>query len=220
MTITNKTVRDAQKNISEDVDLIDPKGPEAPKGQYDETIARGKNVRLPSGQVLSPEAQIMFSKSIVARKLGAPAGEEIEVKNLNYHYFWGNHTGAAGSRYAKLKSMGYTDATLDDVTPKAVEVSKSQNQITWGDLILMKIEMQRWMQHEKAKMEHSLQLQRRARRGYAAPPNPDVHSEEAPQLQEAPEFQQSGPGKYWQNYVADDAELTKKMGEDKQAGRT
>jgi hypothetical protein len=219
MTITNKTVRDAQKNISEDVDL-DAKQPPSPAGQYDESIARGKNVRLPSGQVLSPEAQIMFSKSIVARKLGAPAGEEIIIKNLTYHYFWGNRTGAGGSRYAKLKSMGYTNATLDDCEPKAVEVTKDQGEIRWGDLILMKIELGRWMAHEKAKMEHSLMLQRRARRGYATPPNPDVHSDENPTPSDAPEFQQAGPGKYWQNYAVGEEELNKKMGEDKQAGRT
>jgi hypothetical protein len=198
---------------------LDAKQPPAPAGQYDETIARGKNVRLPSGQVLSPEAQIMFSKSIVARKLGAPAGEEIIIKNLTYHYFWGNRTGAGGSRYAKLKSMGYTNATLDDCEPKAVEVSKDQGEIRWGDLILMKIDLGRWMAHEKGKMEHALALQRRTRSYYAQQPNPDVNSDEAPSMTEA-QNQQAGDGKYLQHFQPSEAELDKKMGVDKIAGRT
>ena len=68
MTLTNKQSREAAGKINEDVDLH-----EKPTGQYLDSIARGQNVRLPSGQILSPEAQIMLDKSIVARNFATPA---------------------------------------------------------------------------------------------------------------------------------------------------
>ncbi len=214
MTLTNKTVQDARENIHENVDLL-----QEPKGKFQDTIAKGKNIRLPSGQILSPEAQIMFDSSIVAKKLGAPASEEIHVKNLSFHYYWENRMGAAGSMYAKSKARGYVNATLDDVEPMAVEISKDNpNEIRLGDLILMKIPVGRWMQDEKAKMELALALQRRNKRYFAKPPSTDVHSDETPQVEELKD-QSAGDGKYMRHYQPTEAELTAKMGADKLAGR-
>jgi hypothetical protein len=214
VTITNKTVQDARENIHENVDLL-----QEPKGKFQDSIAKGKNIRLPSGQILSPEAQIMFDSSIVAKKLGAPASEEIHVKNLAFHYYWENRLGAGGSMYAKAKSRGYVNATLDDVEPMAVEIVKENpNEIRLGDLILMKIPVERWMQDEKAKMELALALQRRNKRYFAKPPSTDVNSDETAQVEELKD-QQAGDGKYMRHYQPTEAELTAKMGADKLAGR-
>ena len=213
MTLTNKTIRDAQANMPDNVDLLEGK-----KGKYQETIAQGKNIRLPSGQILSPEAQIMFDKSIVARSLGAPASEEIHIKNLAFHYFWGNREGGGGARYAKLKTMGYVNATLEDVEPMAVEVEKSNpNEIRYGDLVLMKIPMQRWMMAEKAKMELAISKQR-GKKFFKKPPSTDVTSDETPEM-ETLQDQSAGAGKYLRHYQPGEAELNAKMGADKQAGR-
>jgi len=216
VTITNKTVRDAHKNLSEDLDLINQK-PEL-KGQFKDSIAAGKNIRLPNGQWLSPEAQIMLDKSIVARGLGVPATEEIIVKNHSYRYFWGNRLAAGGSRYAQLKTMGYTNATLDDVEPKAVEIEKDQNEIRSGDVVLMKISIERWMAHERYKMERSMALQRRTRTYFDKNPNPDVNSNENPVMVDA-QNQSSGDGKYLRHYQPTQAELDAKMGSDPVGGK-
>jgi hypothetical protein len=213
MTLTNETSRNAAAQIHEDVNLKKPTA-----GQYQDTIARHENVRLPSGQVLSPEAQIMFSKSIVAKPLGAPASEEIRIKNLSYHYYWGNRSGVNGRRYAQLKAMGYENATLDDVQPMAVEIKKEQAEICLGDLILMKIPIGRWMAHEKAKMERALMLQRRTRTSFDRNPNPDVNSDEAPVLVDA-QNQNAGDGKYMQHFQPSAAELDGKMGPDRISGK-
>jgi len=213
MTITNKTVRDAQANLQEDLDL----GAKT-EGKFRESIATGKNVRLPSGQWLSPEAQIMFDKSIVARDIGAPALEEIRIKNLSFHYYWGNRLAGAGARYAQLKSMGYTNATLDDVEPMAVEIEKGQSEIRYGDLILMKISVEKWMAREKAKMERALALQRRTKTYFDKTPNPDVNSDESPVMVDA-QNQSVGDAKYLRHYQPTAAELDAKMGADPVGGK-
>ncbi len=214
MTLTNKTVSDAQNNRPENIDLTEGK-----PGKYRDSIARGKNIRLPSGQILSPEAQIMFDRSVIAKKMGAPASEEIHMKNLSFHYFWGNRVGASGSRYAKLKAMGYVNATLDDVDPLAVEIDKANPQeIRYGDLVLMKIPMQRWMQAEKAKMELAVHLQKRNKKFYKKSPSTDVNSDETPET-ETLQDQSGGEGKYLRHYQPGEAELNAKMGADKAAGR-
>ena len=214
MTLTNKTVSDAQNNRPDNVDLTEGK-----PGKYRDTIAQGKNIRLPSGQILSPEAQIMFDRSIVAKKMGAPASEEIHMKNLAFHYFWGNRVGGGGSRYAKLKTMGYVNATLDDVEPMAVEIEKDNpNEIRFGDLVLMKIPMQRWMAAEKAKMELAIALQRRNKKFYKKAPSTDVNSDESPEM-ETLQDQSAGEAKYLRHFQPGEAELNAKMGADKVAGR-
>src|SRR6202522_3951490 len=179
MTLTNKQSREAAGKISEDVDLH-----EKPTGQYLDSIARGQNVRLPSGQILSPEAQIMLDNSIVARNFATPAFEEIRIKNLSFRYFWGNYSGANGRRYQQLRTMGWTNATLDDVEPMAADIVKEQGSIRYGDLILMKLPMGQWMEREKAKMMKALSFQKRGRTHFSESPNPDIKSDSNPTLVE------------------------------------
>jgi hypothetical protein len=208
MTLTNKASREAAGKINEDVDLHDK-----PNGQYAETIARGQNVRLPSGQILSPEAQIMLDKSIVARNFATPAFEEIRIKNLSFRYFWGNYSGANGRRYQQLRTMGWTNATLDDVEPMAADIVKEQGSIRYGDLILMKLPMGKWMEREKAKIQKAINLGKRTRTHFAESPNPDVRSDSNPTLVDAKDAS-AGDGKYLTHFTPTEAELTAKMGVD------
>lgn len=211
MTLTNKASREAAGRINEDVDLH-----EKPTGQYLDTIARSQNVRLPSGQILSPEAQIMLDKSIVARNFATPAFEEIRIKNLSFRYFWANYSGANGRRYQQLKTLGWINATLDDVEPMAADIVKEQGSIRYGDLILMKLPMGKWMEREKAKMQKAISFQKRSRTHYSETPNPDVKSDSSPSLVEVKDVS-NGDGKYVTHYTPTDAELNAKMGVDQAA---
>ena len=114
--------------------------------------------------------------------------------------------------------MGYTNATLDDVEPMAVEIEKGQSEIRYGDLILMKISVEKWMAREKAKMERALALQRRTKTYFDKTPNPDVNSDESPVMVDA-QNQSVGDAKYLRHYQPTAAELDAKMGTDPVGGK-
>jgi hypothetical protein len=211
MTMTNQDGQRATENPVTNVAIQE--------GQFDfrKSIAEGKNVRLPDGRTLSPEAQIMFDKSIIAKNLGAPATSEIIVKNLSFHYYWGNFSYRNGARYGQLKSMGFTNATEDDVDAKSPEVNVNGKEIRCGDLILMKIPLDRWMGHVKALMNRSWNLQHR--RGFlqtkdGGMPSTDVNANETVSAVNVEGTVSSEGGKYLTHYTPSQSELDGKMGPD------
>ena len=212
MAITNKTVRDAQKNIAEDVDLS-----QKPKRDFTETIAKGLNVRLPNGQWLSPEAQMMLTKSIVARDLSTPLTNMFKIKDYTYYYRLVNRSGGQGILYAKAKALGFVHATPEDAEPLTVEITSDNGQMRVGDLVLMKLPLERWIAHERSRMERTLALQRRTRSYFNKTPNPSIHSDETPTMVDA-QSQNMGDGKYLTHYQPDPSELDAKMGADPVAG--
>jgi hypothetical protein len=101
---------------------------------------------------LSPEAAIMFDKSIVARPLNTPEVCSIHVKNTEYYYRWVACQALGGRVYMERKAMGFTNATSDDVEILVGDAVCDKGEIRAGDLILMKLPYGKWASHVKANM--------------------------------------------------------------------
>jgi hypothetical protein len=204
MTMTNQTGISATETVRTDIRI-------------------GGNIRLPNGQLLSEDAQILLDKSIVAKPLGIAPNEAIEIKNTSYRYRWVNRFGQNGAMFAKRKSQGFTLATTADVQPKSVEITNDNGEIRLGDLVMMKIPVERYQQAMKANMERALILQRDKRtlskyltNEAGEMPSTNVFSDDkVVSHNAASETKVSGPGKYVTNFVPTDAELDAKMGPEK-----
>ena len=96
----------------------------------------------PARKNWTPELEALLDPNIEARVLSLPMKGAFEFKNKEYAYYLvrlkrGNNPDY--SRYMSLKSAGYSNATLEDVTPLADYVEPGDNEIRVGmDLILMK----------------------------------------------------------------------------------
>jgi hypothetical protein len=120
------------------------------------------NVALPSesARTISAEAAILFNKSIVARPLNSPEVCSIKVKNHDYRYRWVNRDGQGGRVYTQRKTMGFTNATLEDVEVLGGDVATKDGEIRAGDLILMKIQVDRYDAAIKYNMTKALTMTR------------------------------------------------------------
>lgn len=100
------------------------------------------NVPIPAEQSrsVSPDAAILFNRSIVARPLMVPEVCSVKVKNLEYRYRWVNRDGQNGRVYMQRKAQGFTNATLQDVELLGGDVISKDGEIRAGDLILMKMQ--------------------------------------------------------------------------------
>src|SRR6201998_3916443 len=109
---------------------------------------------------LSPEAAILFHKSIVARPLITPEVPSIRVKNTEFYYRWVNRLSSGGRVYNERKAMGFVNATTADVEVLVGDIAGTDEEIRCGDLILMKILFERWAGHVKSNMNTAMSLQR------------------------------------------------------------
>lgn len=100
------------------------------------------NVSIPAdkSRTLSPDAAILFNKSIVARPLMVPEVCSIHIKNQEYRYRWVNRDGQGGRIYMQRKAQGFTNATSNDVEILNGDAESRDGEIRAGDLILMKIQ--------------------------------------------------------------------------------
>lgn len=124
---------------------------------------------------LSPEAAILFNKSIVARPLMTPEVCSIRIKNLEYRYRW-VFSGGKGHIYAQRKAMGFINATTDDVEVLGGEAHADNGGIVCGDLILMKIRADLYDAAIKWNMQKALILQR-TRGMYLNGANNDINAD-------------------------------------------
>lgn len=129
---------------------------------------------------LSPEAALLFNKSIVARPLMVPEVCSVRVKNTEYRYRWVNFEGRGGIVYAQRKAQGFTNATTEDVEILGGEVTADKGEIRAGDVILMKIRADLYDAAIKHNMEKALVLQR-SRGMYLKSGSSDVNSDEVAQ---------------------------------------
>src|SRR5947209_5294500 len=99
------------------------------------------NTFIPSNQkrALSPDAAILFDRSIVARPLMVPDVCSLHIKNTDYRYRWVNRLSQGGRFYMQRKSQGFINATPADVQVLGGDAAQDKGEITAGDLILMKI---------------------------------------------------------------------------------
>lgn len=125
---------------------------------------------------LSPEAAILFNKSIIARPLMVPEVCSIRVKNTEYQYRWVNKAGRGGAMYTQRRAQGFTNATTDDVEVLGGDATANNGEITAGDVILMKIRADLYNAAIKYNMEKAAILQR-TRGMYMQGGSSDVNSD-------------------------------------------
>lgn len=141
MALTTDTARAISDNIN--------------AGSVNDNIEVGRSERV---RKLSPEAAILFDKSIIARPLNTPEVCSIHVKNTEYHYHWVAYQALGGRVYMERKAIGFTNATSDDVDVLVGDAVADEGQVTAGDLILMKMPFGRWASHVKANMQKAQML--------------------------------------------------------------
>jgi hypothetical protein len=121
------------------------------------TDVNGNVAAASSGRqrMISPEAAILFDKAIIARPLNTPEVCNIHVKNTEYYYRWVNARASGGQVYMQRKALGFINATSDDVDVLVGDAVATEGEVRSGDLILMKMQFQRWASHIKANMQRA-----------------------------------------------------------------
>lgn len=152
--------------------------------KLNETIISDVNANIPAGNPdavrhISPEAAILFNKAIVARPLMVPEVCSLRIKNSDYRYRWVNRDGLGGRLYTQRKAQGFTNATNDDVDVLAGDASAKDGEIRAGDLILMKIQVERYDAAIKSNMVKANVLAN-ARGMYMEGASSDVNSDVTP----------------------------------------
>lgn len=139
------------------------------------------NVAIPAerSRAISPDAAILFNKSIIARPLNIPEVCSIKVKNLEYRYRWVNRDGQNGRVYMQRKSQGFINATTEDVEVLGGDVTAKDGEIRAGDLILMKIQADKYDAAMKYNMQKALTLAR-TRGVFLEGASSDVHVDDKP----------------------------------------
>lgn len=158
--LTTKGVQDVKENVVTDINA---------------------NVPLPGAsapRMVSPEAALLFNRSIVAKPLMVPEVCSIHIKNSEYRYRWVNAASQNGRVYMQRKAQGFINATTDDVAVLGGDAVADKGEIRAGDVVLMKIRADLYDAAIKWNMEKSMTLQR-ARGMYLKGANPDVMSDAA-----------------------------------------
>jgi hypothetical protein len=139
------------------------------------------NVQLPPGptRTISPDLAILLNKSIVARPLMVPEVCSIRIKNTEYRYRWVNRDGQGGRVYNQRKAQGFTNASTGDVEILGGDATSKDGEIRAGDLILMKIQADRYDAAMKYNMQKAESMAR-TRGVMLEGGSSDVHSDEAP----------------------------------------
>ena len=133
--------------------------------------------------MLSPEAAILLDGKIKAEPLMHPEVASIHVKNRAFYYYFVNALSNSGQRYSLFKSMGFVNATSEDVDILVGDTTGNDKEIRAGDVILMKLPFERWAAHVKFNMQKAID-RARARGVWLKsdrsdePPSTDVFSDE------------------------------------------
>lgn len=121
-----------------------------------QSIVTDVNANVPvdkqTARSISPEAALLFNKSLVAKPLGVPSVCDIRVKNNEYRYRWVNRDGMGGRIYSQRKAQGFVNATNDDVEILSGDAETKDGELRSGDVILMKISAERYDAAIKANM--------------------------------------------------------------------
>ena len=117
-------------------------------GKLAENVVTDVNANVPlpveASRSISPDTAILFNKSIVARPLMTPEVCAIKVKNTDYRYRWVNRDGQGGRIYMQRKAQGFLNATTADVEILGGDAEARDGEIRAGDLVLMKIQADRY----------------------------------------------------------------------------
>jgi hypothetical protein len=132
-----------------------------------------------SRRTMSPEAALLFNKAVVAKALMVPEVCSIHIKDTTYRYRWVNHLSSNGQFYNMRKSQGFINATSEDVDVLSGDATCNSGEITAGDLILMKIQAERYDAAIKWNMQKAV-AQTAMRGVYMDGASPDVMSDAVP----------------------------------------
>ena len=140
------------------------------------------NVPLPPNppRSISPEAALLFDKSVVARPLMVPEVCSIRVKNTEYRYRWVNRDGQGGRIYTQRRAQGFLNATKDDVEILGGDAESKDGEIRAGDLVLMKIRADIYDAAMKYNMQRAM-AQARMRGVHLEGASSDVFADDKPQ---------------------------------------
>jgi hypothetical protein len=145
-------------------------------------ITAGANKEFKLGRYLS-EAEILADASIEAKPLNSGDSLQIRIKNFDYVYRWVNRSGQSGDLLRQRRMAGFTNATMDDVELDAMEeASVTGGSIVVGDLVLMKLPVNRYYAGIKAsilKAQNAVQQQKKAAHSDAVPANAPVAAQDA-----------------------------------------
>jgi hypothetical protein len=119
----------------------------------------------------NPETDALFNPSITARPLHVPmAGQIAERLNKEMEYFWAfdrNGQNPNHERVERLRAVGFDYATTNDVRMAVADVVKGKvqkdgkdfsNEIRNGDLRLMKVPRNRWLEIRKSQQMQAITM--------------------------------------------------------------
>lgn len=107
------------------------------------------------------EDEILLDETIIAKPIFINEAYKIKPKDKHYAFLWGHYgrSDRAGSaRYSQLKAMGFQNASEDDLLPKEQGGHQAQvdgGKLMLGDVILMKMQRNRYLAHLKHNMQKS-----------------------------------------------------------------
>lgn len=107
------------------------------------------------------EDEILLDETIIAKPIFINEAYKIKPKDKHYAFLWGHYgrSDSAGSaRYSQLKAMGFQNASEDDLLPKEQGGHQAQvdgGKLMLGDVILMKMQRNRYLAHLKHNMQKS-----------------------------------------------------------------
>lgn len=132
------------------------------------------------------ESMIMEMPFIEAKSFDIAAMLQVAAKDSSIRFRWVNFKNNEGGNYQMFKSIGFTNAAIEDVdqikTPLGDNIIKDDGSIKYYDVILMKVNVIRLMQAYKANMEKSLRqvgrwsenAKREAERTFNRSVSPDI----------------------------------------------
>lgn len=110
--------------------------------------ARGSELKLEE----MTEAELMANPIIEALPLGFGSALDIKIKRNEYAYRWVNRLAQEGGNYTKALSIGYSNATEEDIEVVDKNTLRDKTIIV-GDLILMKMPKLKYI----AALKHNMQ---------------------------------------------------------------
>jgi hypothetical protein len=136
-------------------------------GAHSDTVTNnesdGKRVRPANNIDLAnlDESMLMGLPYIQAKSFDVASMLDVKPRDPAYRFRWVNFKNNEGGNYDMFKSVGFENATVDDIdqkrTPLGDSIKKQDGTLKYYDVILMKISTIRLMSCYKANIQESLE---------------------------------------------------------------
>jgi hypothetical protein len=108
------------------------------------------------------ETDALFNPSITAKPLHVPIAGQIKKRLVSeFEFYWAfdrNGQNPYHQRVEQLRAVGFDYATTKDVEMYVADTIKGENEIRNGDLRLMKVKKQRWLEIRKSHMLQAIMM--------------------------------------------------------------